>query len=498
MKRTICLLLVIILLCSSAMFVLTACGEGGGGAIIGGGGDEPNPATNPVYDKFDGNLEEGAVLHVLENDTAREVGYFDKLLEAFNEEYKDYNITAVDANIDQYSDLDDDGPYGYGPDVLYQANDEIMKYVDGQHILPLPYFDMDIDSYTDESISAYRATVSGTEYTFGVPVNVQSPMLFYRKDMLPDNWKTEWDDDKNDIPDMVEYWTELYAYSQQVVDESNGTKYGFMQSLSEAYFSIGYLLSYDAYVFGGDDASDTTDIGFANGNSHIGAKIIMQLSSIMNSECLDDSINYNRYSMIGNGTYFATMTTPDVLKLFITELQAEYESQGMSSDDAYDLACENLVIAEVPKLPASGDLTDRDGQMIDMTCMGGVNGYAMSSYTKYPNASLAFIEFATRYEMISLRTEMLGIVPARTDVAESAGKLGGIINDNLSSGNIYIMPSVGGIGQIWTPTSTFFIDIAKDSFRDSGDKKYTTDELIKQALENVDNQIYEAIHTLGR
>ena len=30
-----------------------------------------------------------------------------------------------------------DGPYGYGPDVLYQGNDVIMQYAQGKHIYPL-------------------------------------------------------------------------------------------------------------------------------------------------------------------------------------------------------------------------------------------------------------------------------------------------------------------------------------------------------------------------
>lgn len=495
--RILAIILAIVVFGCSTL-VLTGCDEG---AVSNGDvvttDDDYDPTTDAVYAKFTGELEEGAVLQVLENDTAREVGYFSELLDAFNTMYSGYNITAVDANIDQYSDLANDGPYGYGPDVLYQANDIIMQYVDGQHILPLPYFDMDLDSYSAESLSAYQSTVSGVDYTFGVPVNIQSPVLFYRQDLLPDNWEVEWDDDNNGVPDMVEYWTELYAYSLEIIDSSGGTKYGYMQSIYDAYFSIGYLLSYGGYVFGGDDSSDTTDIGFSAGDSYLGAQVLMQLSSIMNENCLDDSISYNRYSMIGNGTYFATMTTPDVLSLFITELQAEYVSQGMSSSDAYDLACENIVIVEVPQLPASGDLTDRDGEMIDMVCMGGVNGYAISSYTKYPNASLAFIEFATSYEMISLRTEMLGIVPARTDVAAQAGELSEMVNSNLINGNIYIMPSVKAVVQIWTPSSTFFSDIAKDTFRSDGDKKYTTVALIKTGLENLDKQIYEAIHTLG-
>ena len=59
---------------------------------------------------FTGELEQNVTIQVLENDTAIEKGYFAELIQAFNEAYKDQGITAVDANMDQYLDLANDGP----------------------------------------------------------------------------------------------------------------------------------------------------------------------------------------------------------------------------------------------------------------------------------------------------------------------------------------------------------------------------------------------------
>ena len=95
----------------------------------------------------------------------------------------------------------------------------------------------------------------------------------------------------------------------------------------------------------------------------------------------------------------------------------------MEHDAAAALAEENLVVADVPKLPASGDLTEENPELIPLKAMGGVNGYAISAYTKAPNACLAFVEFATSYEMVMKRNEYLGIAPARNDAAEKAGGL---------------------------------------------------------------------------
>ena len=445
---------------------------------------------------YSGELERDVTIRVLENDTAIEQGYFQELIDAFNAQYAEYGIVAVDANMDQYSNLADDGPYGYGPDVLYQANDVLMKYVEGKHIYPIPVESLECYSHISQNAwDAYKTTVNGTEYYMGVPVNVQSSLLYYRKDMLPDNWESEWDKDGNKVPDMVENWNDMYRYSKEIVEKGDG-RYGYMRSLYDVYFSSGFLFSYGGYVFG-DNNTNAEDIGFAAGNAAVGANVLLQQAGLMNEGCIDDSITVNCYSKLADGTYFATMTTPDVYTKFLKELTYVYEGEGMEHDAAAALAEENLVVADVPKLPASGDLTEENPELIPLKAMGGVNGYAISAYTKAPNACLAFVEFATSYEMVMKRNEYLGIAPARNDAAEKVGGLSEIIFRNLDAGNIVVMPSIRAIEQVWTPGQTFFEDLAKDAFRPDNEKKYKTQEDIQNGLEAVDVQIYDAIHTLA-
>ena len=128
--------------------------------------------------------------------------------------------------------------------------------------------------------------------------------------------------------------------------------------------------------------------------------------------------------------------------------------------------------------------------------MGGVNGYAVSAYTKAPNASLAFVEFAASYEMQVKRSEMLGVAPAREDAAEQVGGISALLYENLEKGTIVLMPSIQEVSQIWTPAQTFFTDIAKDAFRSEGEKKYPDMASLKAGLEAVDTQIHDAIFTL--
>ncbi|MGN0242350.1 MAG: extracellular solute-binding protein [Candidatus Weimeria sp.] len=444
---------------------------------------------------FTGELESNVKIQVLENDTAISKGYFKELIDAFNKKYKDKGIEAVDANMDQYLDLANDGPYGYGPDVLYQANDVIMKYADGKHILPLPVEKFDCyDKIPESAWKAYQTTVNGKTYTCGVPVNIQAPMLYYRKDLLPDDWQDKWDEDNDGIPDMVQSWSKMYEFSKERHSEDS-SKYGYMKSLNDVYFSSGFLFSYGAYIFGKDN-TDPSDIGFAAGEAEKGAYVLSELASVMNEDCIDDTITTNAYSKLANGSYFATISTPDVYSTFLDELVKNYEENGDSADKAQKKAEENLVMTTLPKLPESGDLADGTEDTLDSKSMGGINGYAISSYTKAPNACLEFVKFATSYEMVKKRADILGIAPAREDAAKDVGGTSEQLYTNLDNGNIILMPSITEVGQIWTPGKTFFSDLAKDVFRSESKRKYKDMASMKKGLEDMCTQINDAITTL--
>lgn len=437
-------------------------------------------------------------LRVLENDTAKKEGYLDYILEAFNEKYKDDNVVAVDANMDEYSNLEQDGPYGYGPDVLYQANDVLMKYVEGHHIMPIDIQSMEVHEQVPENAwDAYKADNNGEVIYCGIPVNVQQPLLFYRKDTLPENWQTEWDKNDNDIPDMVEYWNEMYLYSKSI-RESDNSKFGFALQLNNEYFNSGFLFTYGGYVFGNNNTDDT-DIGLSAGNAKLGGKIIWELAGIMDQKCLDDSFTVGRESMLANGTIFATICTPDMTSSFIKELSAVYQSEGLSEQEALQKVDENLVITGLPKLPADGDITVRkdvtdDSLWVAHKTMGGVNGYGISSYTKHRDWALKFVEFATSKEMVLKRAEMLGVVPARADaLAEMHDTVAQITYDNLDDGTIVVMPSISAVGQIWMPIASGFKQIATDG---CGDRIFTIDD-IENVLKTIDDNIYKAIHTFS-
>lgn len=158
----------------------------------------------------------------------------------------------------------------------------------------------------------------------------------------------------------------------------------------------------------------------------------------------------------------------------------------------------------MPALPKSGRLDETEGELIDSIVMGGINGYAISSYTEYPRAALAFLNYATSYEMVLKRNEYLGIAPARADCnedctvqAEVAHSLFQMVQDE----RISIMPTVSGADAIWTPLKTAFTDLATDPYRKDKKLYITADGLdynaLEKLLQSVDENIYNKIHSLG-
>ena len=448
--------------------------------------------------------EEGEItLRILENDTAKQEGYLDELLAAFNEAYKDKGIQAVDANMEEYSNLAENGPYGYGPDVLYQANDKLMSYAEDKHILALNKEDYECATLIpDEAWDAFTITVDGKQYTCAIPVNVQEPMLFYRKDLLPDNWETQWDSDGDKTPDFFQNWSSLYQYSQQIVEESGGSKYGLVAACNDLYMMAEFDFSYGGYVFGkdGNGIVNSEDVGFGKGDAAKGMLGLRQFAGIMSEECIDDSIAQNRYAKVADGTYFCSISTPDTYVLFHDRLADVYKAEGLSDSEASDKATENLGMIELPrKMPVDGDLS-KNGDTVDTVVMGGVNGYGISAYTEHKEACIEFVNFATGRDMIKRRAEILGIAPTRSDVAEEIGGVTGMIFESLNAGHISLMPSVKAVDQIWDPMRTLLSDVAKDAFRENKGEtvKFGDEASMQEALDNASKSIYDAIYTLSK
>ncbi len=478
-KSCICLAAVL------AAVSLSACGERTGGNTF---------TYEQVMAKFEGEIERNATIRVLDNQMAVETGHLQEVLDAFNARYAEYNINAVDANMDQYVDLEQNGPDGYGPDVLYQANDMLMRYAEGGHILPLPTEKLDIEKIPETVMEVYELETYGLNLYYGMPVAQQSTVLTYRKDLLPENWETEWDDNANGVPDMTENMNDLYAYSMQVREQSDGSRYGLYMSLVDQYFNTGYLLSFGAYIFG--DTNE--DIGLNAEGAETGLGLFRDLAGALGSNCISQNATTQVATYLTNaaGTAFCTIGTPDWLTTFQENLAQTYVREGKTQAEAEAAARENLVVVDPPRLPEDGDilkdLSDMESETFEPTTMGGVNAFAVSSYTKYPKACLAFVQFVSEYENLKWRSEALGAVPARTDLAEELGGVSAILSERVSSDLVYMMPSTRDTQYIWDPLSSLFNDVATDNTTRPV-PVYTTEQSLTGALDKLVEDIRSAM-----
>ena len=329
-------------------------------------------------------------------------------------------------------------------------------------------------------------------------------MLFYIESMLPENWQAEWDLNQNGTPDFFETFTALYALSRDIQENGGKTEYGYLDDLVDVYFSVGYMLTYGAYVFG-DENTNPDDVGLAKGGAAKGVNMLRQWAALMNNtEVLDKAFASAAYAYLAQGKMLCTITTPDVKQMFI---RAMVNTGNWTKEEAEA----DLKMINVPRLPASADLTadawqdtilDMENKTVRTKMMGGVNGYGISAYTECPNASLAFVEFVASYEQVMLRNQVLGITPARSDAAATIGQTDATVQmifDNLNEGYIDVMPAINETAQIWTPGESFLIDLCTDAFRLSrGEAElYETIDKIQQGLERMVQQIFDAIHTLA-
>ena len=168
----------------------------------------------------------------------------------------------------------------------------------------------------------------------------------------------------------------------------------------------------------------------------------------------------------------------------------------MSKEEAEKAAKENLVVVAPPRLPNDGnikkEIKDLEKETFEPITMGGVNAFGISSYTKYPKACLAFVQFVSTYENEKWRSEALGAVPARTDLAEEMGGVSEILSERVANGKVYIMPSTRDTQYIWPPLSSMFNDVATDNTtRD--EPVYTTSEALKGALDKLVEDIKSAM-----
>lgn len=332
-----------------------------------------------------------------------------------------------------------DGPAGIGPDVVVIPNDQLGTAVVQGLLAPLMLDKAFTDSFTPSAINAFQ--LKGQ--TYGVPKAVETLVLIYNKDLLPQAPAT-----------LDEY------YSLSKAERAKG-KYGLLAKFDEVYYAYGAMASMGGYIFGKDAKGEINveDIG-------------------LNKPGSVEAITYLK-KFYADGLFPAGIVGDNGLNAIdslFTEKKAAAVITGPWAFQPYEAAGINYGVKALPLLP--------NGK--PMSSFLGVKGYAVSTYSKQKPLAEKFITFINQPKYAKVRYEVTKEIPALTALVNDPM----IKNDEKAnavaeqSTRATAMPGVPEMQEVWGP--------ANNGIQLGVTGKQPVDAALNDAVKNIQMQIEAA------
>lgn len=351
--------------------------------------------------------EEGATLLIWESE-GPEQEWIEFVAEEFKAKYGvEVKYEAVGA-VDAEDRLAQDGPAGVGADIFGAPHDHLGSLVAAGLVQPNTNTADRIGS--DFMEAAYQGVAyQGTVY--GYPIAIETYGLFYNKDIFPEAPKS--------YDEIIEKAAEF--------NDPGANKYAFMWDIANAYYSHSFIANGGGYVFG-QGGTDKDDVGLDSPGAIAGAKDMMKLKEILPVNSADSSTQIIE-GLFDEGKVGAIIDGP-------------WAVQGRKD------AGLNFGVAPLPTL--------FNGKQ--QSSFSGIRVLWVSAYTKYPNASKLFLEFATSDEMLLKRFEITSQIPpvkALADVDEI--KNNEFVAPFLKQAEAAVpMPSISQTQYMWDPYGAAF------------------------------------------
>ena len=332
-----------------------------------------------------------------------------------------------------------DGPAGIGPDVVVIPNDQLGTAVVQGLLAPLNLDKAFLASFTPPALNAFQ--LKGQ--TYGVPKAVETLVLIYNKDLLPQ------------APATLD---EYYTFSK--AERAKG-KYGLLAKFDEVYYAYGAMASMGGYIFGKDAKGEINveDIG------------LNQPGSI-------EAITYLK-KFYADGLFPAGIVGDNGLNAIdslFTEKKAAAVITGPWAFQPYEAAGINYGVKALPLLP--------NGK--PMSSFLGVKGYAVSTYSKQKPLAEKFITFINQPKYAKVRYEVTKEIPALTALVNDPM----IKNDEKAnavaeqSTRATAMPGVPEMQEVWGP--------ANNGIQLGVTGKQPVDAALNDAVKNIQMQIEAA------
>lgn len=414
MSKVLALLLAVMMLVS----MLAACGNNQTNETTGNNettGTNQNETTAPAGGEVTTGLqpEEGASLKLwFDNDT-----YNEEIVALWNAKYPDIpltveNVGTTDAR--QKNELD--GPTGMGADVFVMAHDGVAVSAQAGTIL-------EIDKLSDEVRSSFvQNAVDAVSYEgkiFAFPLSMKTIVMFYNKDL---------------VETPVDTWAEMKEFAAEFNDPAQN-KFACIWQAVEPYYAHGFLGGYGYDLFG-ENHDDPDQLGWDTAEAAAGLAFYKTLHDEVYPVASADA-------------------TWDAMNTMFSSGEAPYVITGPWSIADFTNAGINFGIAPLPKM----DNGERPKTLstVDTVCV--------SSFTKYPIASMLLAEFiATDPDCLELLYETKNELTASIE----GQKLDFYANDPFMSSiavavnDALPQPYIPEMANVWAPYQKAVIAVWDD------------------------------------
>lgn len=354
---------------------------------------------------------------------------------------KAHNVKVEVLDADMFEKLDGlalDGPAGTAPDVLIAPYDRIGSLGKTGQIAEVTLLEEAGYDDTDKQ----QVTADGK--IFGAPAVIETLVMFYNKDLLPE------------APKTFEELAELSKDDKYKFDGEEGKNIAFLTQWTNFYFAYGLYAGFGGYVFG-ENGTNPSDIG-------------------LNNEGSIEAIKYATewYKNVWPKGMLDTTSSGQFISQSFTEGKTAAIVTGPWEAAAFKDAGVNFGVAKIPTLPGDKEYAP----------FAGGKGWTISNYSTKKELAQKFIDWVSSEEQQTKLYEKLGEVPAnqaaRKKAAEGDSELTKAVIGVYA--NAVPMPNIPEMAEVWPGAENLMFDAASGS-KTPEESANAAVELIKQSIE---------------
>lgn len=415
------------------MFTVAACGPSRDNDNTNNASTN-QPKSNETGSNTVTEPEKPEKLTIWANDSEKELQAIREITQMFTDETGiTVEVVPVGAR-EQAKTFSLDGPAGRGPDLWWATHNSMGRNVLQGLAEPFNLDKEILENYSEEAIDA--VTIDGQIYN--LPMVVETVVMFYNKDLLPEAPKT---------------WAELEAFSDTFNDPAQN-KYGFLFDAVNFYYTNMFMQGHGGYIFGRDENNNfnVDDIGLTNEGAIQGAQLIQtwfEKGYIPQSITLDVMDGLFKEGKVG-----AVLSVPASLMNYKSTLG------------------DKVAMAPIPKLE-NGNIPPS---------FLGVKGWVLSPFSKNQEWAVKLALFMTNETSLEHYFQVAGEVPATLGVLQSELITEDPYFSAVAEQSRYASPTPNNpeISQTWEPMKNAFVFLSQGH-----DAKEVLEEAVVQIKEQI-------------